>query len=285
MVQDLLYVEEHLSCRHYVSDYRCSFKLRTFEKDVEFDIENRPINMLLFFLEGDGMISCNEFKDKHFKAGEVAFIPKSAVSTIIPSSDIKALTCVFDVPNNICDKMHLQSYYKLCQKIEYNFQPVAIKPQMQSFLDSMAYYLEQGINCEHFHEIKQQEMFLILRWFYKKEELAQLLYPIIGQSLDFKALVLENYLRVENVSELAELANMGRSNFDIRFRKEFGMPAGKWMLNQTAKHVRHYLSKPGTTISDVMIKFNFNSPTHFTRFCKQQFGCTPTELIHQLQSA
>ncbi|MCD7969591.1 MAG: helix-turn-helix transcriptional regulator [Alistipes sp.] len=284
MAGDLLYVREHLSCRHYVSDYRCSFRYREDEAGSYFYFDDEPYNLMIFVLEGELTVTCNEFTNRTFKKGEILFIPKGSIGVSRSSQKSAVITCLFDVINNVCDKLNIHSYWPICRNIDYDFRPLEIIPQLYSFLDSLKYYMQQGINCEHFHELKQRELFLILRWFYKKEELAELLYPIIGNSLDFKALVLENYLKVSSVSELAELSRMGRSHFDAVFKEEFGMPARQWMLKQIAKHVKYHLSEPGVTISDVMIKFNFNSPTHFTRFCKQQFGCTPTELMTKLHS-
>jgi AraC-like DNA-binding protein len=168
--------------------------------------------------------------------------------------------------------------------MKYDFRPFVIIPQLEAFLDQLVYYLDQGVKCEHFHEIKQQEMFLILRWFYSKEQLAYLFYPIIGQSIEFKSFVLDNHLKVKNIQELSNLAMMGRSNFDLKFKKEFGMAPGQWLLKQKAKHVKIHMLTPGVNISDILIKFNFNSATHFTRFCKQHYGCPPSKMMAKLQN-
>lgn len=282
MASDLLYVKEHLSCKHYVSDYRCSFRFREEDAGNLLYFDNQPYNLFIFVLSGKSEITCNEFMHRKYSGGSIAFIPKGSVGVCKTVEKSEYITCMFDVVNNVCDKLNFHSYWPICREIDYDFRPVPITPQLNMFLDSLKYHLGEGINCEHFHELKQQEMFLVMRWFYTKEQLAELMYPIIGNSLDFKALVLENYLKVGSVSELAKLSGMGRSNFDTVFKEEFGMPAGQWMLKQVAKHVKYHMSEPGTTISDVMLKFNFNSPTHFTRFCKQQFGCTPTELLTEL---
>lgn len=285
MLKDLLYIDEHLSCSHYVSDYRSSFRYHELKQGEDFDAINGKFNHLVFVIDGQMRISCNEFTDRRFRGGEIAFIPKASTVAFRAVSDSRILTGSFDVPNNVCDKLSFRSYWPICSRLEYDFAPVPIRKQMEQFLDLTVYYLRNGINCEHLHEIKQKELFLVLKWFYSKEELAMLFYPMIGKSLDFKALVLENYLKVNNVNELAQLTRMGRSTFDTTFKNEFGMPARQWMLKQTAKHVQHHLMEPGVTISDIMIRFGFNSPTHFTRFCKQHLGATPTELMARQREA
>jgi len=284
MLKDLLYVEEHITCAHYVSDYRCYFRYYDCTKEEMPDIGLKEFNCLFFLLEGEIYGDFNGFQEKTFKAGDIFYLPKHSAVDIKDHTDCRYLTCIFEVPHNVCDKLNFHNYASLCRKIDYTMAPGKIRPQMQVFLDNLIYYLRNGINCEHYHELKQNEMFLIFRWFYPKEEMAALFYPMIGNSLDFKAVVLSSYTQVKNVNDLAKILNMGRSTFDSHFKQEFGMPPGQWLLKQKANHVRHYMSDPEATFSDVMVKFDFNSPTHFTRFCKQQFGCTPSELMARVRT-
>jgi AraC-like DNA-binding protein len=281
-MSDILYLDEHTSCRHYVSDYRCCFKYRELEEGETLDFEDVNHNYLGFILEGDQLLDCNEFKERRYKAGEIVMVPKRAKFTSRALTKGRMLICMFDIPKNICDKFNMQSYWPMCQEIKYDFRPIEITPQMATFIDTLVYYLQQGVNCEHFHEMKQQEMLLILRWFYTKEQIAELFYPMIGHSLDFKALIIENYNKVTSVNELAELSRMSRSSFDEAFKKEFGVPAGKWLSQRKAQNVLYQMSKPGTTLSDIMIRFDFSSPSHLTRFCKQHFGHTPSEIMQNM---
>ena len=282
MPNEFLYLQEHLSCRHYVSDYSCGFTYRNITGGDFMDVENR-YNHLIFLTEGKLIVNCDEFANRHFKQGDLFFIPRAAAAQLTIVEDSKMIVCVFDAIKSICDKFNLHSCWSICKDLKYDFRSVRIIPQMEVFLNQLIYYLDQGVKCEHFHELKSQEMFLIFRWFYTREQLALLFYPIIGQSLDFKTFILDNHLKVKNINELSDLSMMGRSGFDVKFKKEFGMPPGQWLLKQKAKHIKIHMSMPGVTISDLLIKFDFNSATHFTRFCKQHFGCTPSKLMAALQ--
>ena len=282
MLKDLLYVEEHTSCVHYVSDHRCTFKYLECKKGEVSRIKDDKFNCMIFIIEGETKISCGNYKNRLFKGGNIILLPKRSKSEINIIEDSNILIFTFDTPYNICDKFHIKSYWNLCRNIEYDFDPVKILPPMKNFIDTTLYYLKNNINCEHFFEIKNKEIFLVLRWFYPREDLALLLYPIIGQFLDFRAIVLENHSKIENVSDLVALTGMSRTNFDSTFKDEFGMPAHKWMLKQLAKRVLHNMTEPGATVGKVTKKLGFNSATHFTRFCKQQFGCTPTELLNNI---
>lgn len=283
MKNDLLYLHEHLSCNHYVSDYRCCFKYYETETDAALEALDQQYNQLLFLIKGEMLVCCNEFRDRTFRTGEIAFLPKGADIMFRFSSSCHLLACTFDLPNSPCDKLVLQSFWQLCREMEYDFRPIAIRPQLTEFINLLAYYLQNGINCEHLHEIKQKELFLLFKWFYPREELARLFYPMIGKSLDFKALVMENYTKANSVEELARMTGMGRSNFDAKFKDIFGIPPHQWMLKQKGRHVLHALSQPEVTLSDIIAQFDFSSPSQFTRFCRQQFNMTPTEIQDRMR--
>jgi AraC-like DNA-binding protein len=128
------------------------------------------------------------------------------------------------------------------------------------------------------HKIKFRELFLLLRYIYNKEEMSHFFHPLLGKSLDFKNRVIQHFTEISNIDELAGRLGMGRANFDKKFKTEFGTSPLQWLLKEKAKHVYFSLSEPENTLSDIMQKYNFNSPTHFNRFCKQQFGYSPSDL-------
>jgi AraC-like DNA-binding protein len=105
-----------------------------------------------------------------------------------------------------------------------------------------------------------------------------LLHPVIGMS-GFKNFVIRNYHKVKNVAELVHISGMGRTAFDYTFRNEFGVSARQWMLMQIAKQVEYKALKPDITVKDLIREFKFDSASHFNRFCRKQFDCTPGELI------
>ena len=51
MKSELLYIEEHLSCRNYMTTIETGFKYLEFDKNTEFEEDNTSKNYLLFFLQ------------------------------------------------------------------------------------------------------------------------------------------------------------------------------------------------------------------------------------------
>jgi AraC-like DNA-binding protein len=235
-------------------------------------------NHLLFLKEGLLSLRCNEFSNREIKKQECILIPKAARVSGKALADSLLLVMTFDVLENVCDKVMLSSYRSVQGQHTYDFTPTPVRYPLTSFVELLINYLKGGISCEHLHEIKEKEFFLVLRRCYSMEEIVNLLYPLIGIS-DFKSFVLQNYSEVESVSELADLSQMGRTAFDIKFREVFGVSARQWMLGQMAKHIRYKAMDPEISIRSIMNEFKFNSATHFYRFCKQQFNCTPGELL------
>lgn len=283
-MEKLLYLEEHVSCKKYLPNILVGFKYRQLIENSILKEHNKDYHHLIFFLKGEALISCNEYRNRSIKSNEFVLIPKSADFSckIVAAADIVIFT--FDRFVGVCNKLELQSLAYYRNKIQYNFEPTIICPPLEQFLSIVVEYLQSGMNCRHMHEIKLLELFLLLRGFYKKEELANLFHPIIGKSMDFRSLIMENYLKVEHVDDLARIVGMGRTSFNNKFREEFGTSPHQWILKQKAKHIRFKLAEPGSTLSDIMRLYKFNSATHFTRFCKQQFGCTPSELLRQLHT-
>jgi AraC-like DNA-binding protein len=282
-MDNLFYIEEHVSCQRYKSDFQTGFKCSTIKEGAILERLDASYNHLLFLKEGALRIHREEYATRRISEEECILIPKGAKISCEALEESLLLVMSFDVLQHVCDKVMLHSYQAMSDQIEYNFTPTPIRYPLTSFVDLLIAYLKGGIDCEHLHEIKEKEFFLVLRRCYSKEEILHLLYPIIGLS-DFKGFILQNYLKVESVTDLVDKAGMKRTAFDIKFREAFGTSTRQWMLSQIARHIRYKAMDPNITIRDLMTEFKFHSATHFCRFCKQQFGCTPGELLKKSRS-
>ena len=279
----LLYIQEHLSCRNYREELENGFKYIEFEKDEVILEEETIWNHIVFLLKGECVINYNQFKDRKFRAGSIILLPKMATIKIEVTAGTRLLSLSFDIPSNLCDKFTLQSLTGLCNKLDYNFEPVDIHYPLPPFLELITYCLKQKMDCGHFQALLQQELFFLLRGFYSKEELALLFYPILATELSFKDFIIENCVKVNNVNELISLSNMGKCNFHCKFKQVFGTTAKQWLLKQRDQRILNKVMRSETTIGQLMEEFDFDSQAHFTRYCKQHFDCTPRELIMKYQ--
>ncbi|MCY1134114.1 helix-turn-helix domain-containing protein [Bacteroides hominis] len=275
----LLHPEQHVSCNHYKSDYTSRFKyLKLSTMDI-FPPLNTCDNHILFIREGKIVINCGCFKNREFVAGDIILLPSFIANNITIMEYSRIIISSFDVPIESCDKLLIDKCCSLITPEEYDFLPLRIKDTMGSFIDLIIIYLEDKINCEHLHELKQKEMFFNFKWYYSDKEQAILFHNLSIATYEFKRTILENYQNVSNTNEMAQLLSMSRRKFEIKFKEMFADTYANWVLKHISNKIAYKAVEPGVTVNDLMACGNFSSPTAFNRFCQKYFGCTPGKLI------
>jgi AraC-like DNA-binding protein len=269
---------KHRICKHFFTESRSTFLLIEVETGVIVDLNDPEYNHIIVILEGRFRVSCDEFLNT-FGEGEIVFVSAYSQIKVEALEKSRLLAGTFEMPDNICMARTMDDLEKLKSEIEYTFSSVRINPPMQQFLDLLIVYLESGMKCAHLHEIKEKEFYLVFRSFYTEEEFVTLFHPIIGKSPDFRAVVVKNYKQTKTVDELARIIGMSRSNFDTKFKNVFGISPKRWMLKRKAQSIRLYMLKPEIGLNDVMREYDFDSYTQLYRFCMQQFGLPPSQLI------
>lgn len=279
----LHYLKEHLSCKHYLAQASTAFTYRELEPDMPFTL-NTSANHLLIFLEGSCAICCNRFTDRIFMEGEMVLIPAAADFSGKATGRLRFMDMRFSTPISGCDKMVLRSYSHFKPKIRYDFRPLPARKPLPEFCEMLAYSLGSGMGCGQFHELKHMELFFYLRGYYSKEEITELLYPIVDRSMDFKDFIYQNYGKANSLDELISLSSMSKRTFFRKFKAEFGTTAYQWVLKQTCNTIIDELSQPDAAPKDVAEKLGFDSASNFCNFCKRNMGCTPTELMQKCRN-
>jgi AraC-like DNA-binding protein len=280
----LLYVQEHLSCKNYVSDFHIGFSYQEVKEGENLRLSNKYFNYFIFLLEGEVMVSCNEFRNHLCHGGETIFIVQDSDSVAEAITDVKYILLSFDNQFTLCDRLALESL-STNNKRPPVFNKIDIRPPLRAVLDSVLFYLEYKIQCKHLFAIKQKEVFLIFRAFYTKEEMSRFLSPMLNKNLDFKAFVLQHYQEVKTVEELANMCKISVRSFNRKFNDYFGDSPYSWMLKQKSRHIKTRLADGKTTFSMIIKEYGFSSPAHFTTYCKKQFGESPSRLRKQLLAA
>jgi AraC-like DNA-binding protein len=279
---DIFYLEEHLSCTDYtyVSDYNIGFKYENVAEGESIVPAGTNYNCLIFLVKGNANIFY-ESKEHILKKGNLCFIPLSTYYKIQAITDISVIINYFNRPIDLCEKLLLENLDSFIERKKNQDYTLRINLPMKRFLFSLIGYLNKGISCKHFHEIKQKELFFIFRFFYTKREIAGLLAPLISQNLDFKSLVLSNYPNVNSVKDLARVCNCSLSSFSRSFKANFKENPYLWLQNQKLRHITGKLSDKTIPLSRIIDEFGFSSPSHFTIFCKKHLNLTPTQFRRQ----
>lgn len=234
----LNYIKEHTSCVNYKTEEDAGFALKEAVSGEHFDNRQQEIkaNHLIFILSGEVSITKDSKEETRVRAGEFIFIPLSShyTGTVIRPGTYISLSFFHDAIS-LCDKHMLSSYLKEAQNTPLCFKPLSVRTPLDMFLHLLESYLQAGVNCKHLHELKERELFIIFRTAYTKSEIIQLLYPIMGIEVDFKAAVLKHKDRVRSKQELAKLLGMSGSELHRKFTQEFGETVQSWLQKQKTR--------------------------------------------------
>ena len=283
LLNKLLYVNEHQSCKNYQIEIDTAFKYIEVQEGTHVYEPKLHYNNVVILIEGECVISCNQYNNRKVSSSEMVLLPRGALVDAHTQKDCKLLLFSFGRVRNVCDVNMLETYYNLHRDIRYDFVPLKVRHPLNEYIELLVFCLKNGMNCAHLHEIKHKEFFLYLRGFYTKKEVVQLFYPIMGNKIKFRDMIQENYIKAGSVEEMIRLLRMSKNAFYTKFTKEFGMSPKQWMLKQIRHQVFVKAAVPGITIKELIDLFNFDSPVQFNRFCIREFGCPPGELIKQQQ--
>lgn len=282
----LNYIKEHTSCVNYKTEEDAGFALKEAALGEHFDNRQQEIkaNHLIFILSGEVSITKDSKEETRVRAGEFIFIPLSShyTGTVIQPGTYISLSFFHDTIS-LCDKHMLSSYLDKIQTTPLCFEPLSVRAPLDMFLHLLESYLQAGVNCKHLHELKERELFIIFRTAYTKSEIIQLLYPIMGIEVDFKAAVLQHKDRVRSKQELAELLGMSGSELHRKFTQEFGETVQSWLQKQKNKEILSRLNYDFISIKEVAYELGFGSAAGFNKYCKNNFGCSPSELRQEIK--
>lgn len=280
------YAEEQLSSDILEENISTGFKFIEINEAKEINIGEEYIdkNYLLFFIKGEFTVNCNNFHNCNFIDGEMVLLPKSSSVRLFANNYSQVLIMSFHLPESSSDKTELESLATYCKNIEYTFSAIKIRYPLPLFLETLIHCLKNEMDYAYLHSLMQREFFFLLRGFYKKREIANLFYPIIGKEIIFKDFVMENYLSVDNIGDLIALSNMGRTSFFVKFKEVFGVTAKQWMLQQTKERILRKIAEPGMNVKILMDLCGFDSNAQLYRYFKEYFNCTPKQLIAHYQA-
>lgn len=278
----LKYPSEHVTCLHYKSDRECRFKNNKLSVLQTLTWNSASKNILFFVVSGSVQVSCELFQKKIFAKDDITLFSYREWISVKSLEESEIVTCEFDVPTSACDKL-IFSECQLPSDVESDHCPIRIKEPLKMFLDLLIYNMNQKINCEHFHEVMEKEMFFLFKYYYTKEELGYLFHPLSGSSFSFRKGVLDNYHKIKNIDELAAIIGMSRSRFDFQFKEVFNTTPRKFIQKQLALKILFKAGEPDMTAGKLLEAFDFNTAASLCKFCQASFSCSPTELIQYAQ--
>jgi AraC-like DNA-binding protein len=239
-------------------------------------------NQILFLLRGK-LIFHNNHNDSFVVIKEETFLlfPHGQECNMTVEEDSHIVFVIVHNKINFCNYFPLELLYKLNEskkKEEKMNYPLEINEIISDYLNLLLKSLGEGLQCRYFYELKQQELFYYLRAYYPRKKLSDFFHPILNSDIDFSELVLRNFESAKNIADLAKITNYSVSGFKKRFMKVFGISPRDWIKEEKGKKIYYDINCTQKSFKEIAIKFDFSSPAHFSTFCKNTFGMSPSML-------
>lgn len=138
--------------------------------------------------------------------------------------------------------------------------------------------IKDGFYYPDYIKGKQNELIILMRSFYTKEELVRFFQPLHTTDYSFKKKVLLHYSTANNVTELASKVNLSRSAFHHHFKKVLGKSPYRWMNEEKAKQIFSELTVTSKPIKEIWVDYGFSSASYFNQFCRKYLGDTPARI-------
>lgn len=266
-------------CSETPSD--CTFRLIEYEQQKNFHYEETETHCVVYCRKGELKITSNLFAEEVLHEGEIMFLPRLNDYRGVVPKDTELLIHEFN--NTVCrPEQCILAYLYLHRKSQagqlcYLCKLTACQAVV-AFFSAISLYANGGKGDNPLWQMKHMELIWIFTRYYSIEELRSFFFPITGEQVPFKSLVLTHYRKANQTEELAQLCGYPLSTFRRIFKKEFNIPVYQWLVEKRAEHISHKLSMQHVPFIDIMDEFNFSSPQHFNSFCKQYLGDTPSNL-------
>ncbi len=276
----LFNLAEHRSCHHYAAKADSGWLFiddsqpRSYKGMTEF-------HSILFGMKGTAVVTIDD-EVCELREREMKFIPSGVSTSILLDSGGFLMVSYFDIIDFICDKILLQQLKEIKEQTSYEPTPMEIRGAMQPMLETLRFYLEDGVQCAYLYELKVKEFFWNLRAYYSREELGAFMYPILGVTR-FHGDVVQAFKCNIKVSELAEQVYMSTSAFYKRFKAEFGISPVEWIHQQSKKQILFLIQDNDLSIGEIADMLSFSSLSSFSRYCSTNFGLSPSALRLELQ--
>lgn len=265
-------------CPYYSPEFAVIPQLLTMKAGETMKLSNKIANHFIFVLSGGITISFNQYRNRPVSENEMFFCCKNNLFRWKATTDTTLILSGYNTTTFPCTTARAGVLYNVKAKLEFDCRGMVMKDEVKLVINQMKHYIESGINCHHIYLLKFKELYLIFKHYYTLEEIVQIFYPSLTNNTFFCDLVLDNYLKVKTVKELANLLGYGIKTFEKLFKENFGTPPYQWIQKRKAMQIRQKLMNPSISFKQIMYDFNFMTSSHFNFYCKQHLGATPTEI-------
>jgi len=272
----------HFACYNYGNKKeRRLIEIKHLDSGIVVQITTK-LNEIFIVLKGAFNFASERIKSKQVEQGSMIFFPVTHNFRLETKNEVTAIVLNLDIDINFCSHFSFEKLYR--EKIdikekekrkEKEFHILNMNSAIENYLNNLVTYLNDGLYCDFFLELKLREFLYILRYYYPIQDLKDFFNPILCEDFMFSDLVRRTYNPKITVSELATRMHYSVSGFEKRFKKVFNISPFAWINMQRAKAIYREINCSTKTFSELGYEFGFSSPSHFNNFCKNIFKETP----------
>lgn len=273
----LLYAHEHQSCHNYSNTLKAPIGIVNLHKGEVFK-NKLEANEVIYAHKGRIAIQCEPELRKFYITEQQFFaLPMSNSAKATALEDSLLIIMRMHTVDSLCERLSFESLQTLQKKTgEENAILNAVKP-VEQFFNGLADTMEAGILCQRYQEVKLREFLLLLRHFYKKEEVAAMLSSILSSDMKFWSFVMSNHEKVNSTQEFAQLLPMTVDSFERKFKKVFGVTVKHFIDHNKGVRAKSYLIGTQMAVKDISAKLGFDESSNFTRFFKRMYKLSPLD--------
>lgn len=234
--------------------------------------------VIFFLLEGNIRFTINNTDVYTVDAGEMILLPEVIPYKIEALKRSSVMKCILSVESLLVKNKLMEELNFENTNYEDPIKKLPVSDIINQFLLLLHKCMEQGLVSYYFFDLKRSELNLLLFACYEKKKLAEFFQPVLSRDIQFKYFVLNNYLKVKNIQELAILANYSASGFIKKFQKVFNESPYQWMKKQKAAKIHIDINRGVKSLQEIANEYKFSSYQHFSVFCKAMFGFPPTDI-------
>jgi AraC-like DNA-binding protein len=254
------------------------FSLITLKEGEKLVVERGDFNSLLFLTSGNFEINSEERNEYVVREGHFVFCFRAFHYEITALSDVEIIKAHFITAGATCDMIPFNSIVGKIKKISYKFTQVAMNEPMNLLLQSIRFYLDNSMKCNHLHRAKIQEMFIIFKFFYTPQIQLRTFYNLFDRNQSFVSLVRNNAPRVKTVEELADICGFSVQHFNNMFKQEFNDTPYSWMQKQRIQEIERLLTDTNVPLKSIIKMYSFTNHGHFALFCRKYLHKTPLKI-------
>lgn len=234
-------------------------------------------NALVLLIHGEAYLTVN---------GERRAVAEDSICTLAHDLDIKVdmmprslvFVFLFDYLCPYCDKLLVEYEEHNDVTLDHNFKVIPMNATVKAFANLLMSFSYGTINPELLR-MKLFELCFILKESMNVQELYDFFGPVHSSyGHQFRSALIDNLEKIYSVKDMARLTGYSMTRFYLKFKSVFKQTPAEWLNKINKQRLVDFMQDPTLTFADMAFMLHMASVQQLSRFCRNNFGCTPTQL-------